>query len=68
MLIIKCSNCGFEITDWKKAQLYGGSEKVMAIVVGSGSSVEKRRKLAALFNQQGTACPKCRETDIWTWI
>ncbi|WP_457642405.1 hypothetical protein [Persephonella sp.] len=68
MFIIKCSNCGFEITDWKKAQFYGGTEKVMASIVSRGSAVEKRRQLANLFNREGIPCLKCRKTDIWTWV
>ncbi|NPA16414.1 hypothetical protein [Persephonella sp.] len=68
MFIIRCSSCGFEIQDEKQIRLYGGVELAMKILGLPGSAVEKRRKTADLFNRSGVPCPKCRKTDIWTWL
>ena len=68
MFIIRCSNCGFEISDEKQLRLYGGVELSMKILSISGSPVEKKRKTASLFNQFNIPCPKCRKTDTWTWL
>ncbi|SNZ11633.1 hypothetical protein SAMN06265182_2098 [Persephonella hydrogeniphila] len=68
MFIIRCSNCGFEITDEKQIRLYGGVEVALKIVSIPGSPIEKRRQIAQLFNQYGVPCPKCRKKDIWTWL
>jgi len=68
MFIIRCSSCGFEISDEKQIRLYGGTELSVKILALSGSPPEIRRKTASLFNQHKIPCPKCRKTDIWTWL
>jgi len=68
MFIIRCSNCGFEITDEKQVRLYGGVDLAVKVVSIPGSPVEKRRQISSLFNQHKVHCPKCKKTDIWTWL
>ncbi|HHG75643.1 MAG TPA: hypothetical protein ENK22_11400 [Persephonella sp.] len=68
MFIIRCSNCGFEITDEKQVRLYGGVDLAVKVVSIPGSPVEKRRQISNLFNQHKVPCPKCKKTDIWTWL
>ncbi|WP_457638819.1 hypothetical protein [Persephonella sp.] len=67
-MIIRCSSCGFEITDEKQIRLYGGVELSMKILGSGGSPVERRRKTADLFNRHGIPCPKCKKKDVWSWL
>jgi len=68
MFIIRCSSCGFEIKNEREVRLYGGVEVAMRIVGLTGSPAEIKRKTATIFNQSGIPCPKCKKTDIWTWL
>ncbi|MDQ7055819.1 MAG: hypothetical protein Q9M89_04795 [Persephonella sp.] len=68
MFIIRCSSCRFEIKNEREVRLYGGVEVAMKIVGIGGSPPEIKRKTAAIFNKYKVPCPKCKKTDIWTWL
>ncbi len=71
MYIVKCSNCGYEVKTDNQILLYSG-EKIaskLAMELANCRNIgEKKRKVAQVLNEYGVKCPKCRKTDIWTWL
>ena len=71
MYLIKCSNCGYEINSENQILLYGGEKvasKLAVDFINCKNLGEKKRRAAQIFNEFGVKCPRCKKTDIWTWL
>ncbi|NPA52166.1 MAG: hypothetical protein GXO22_04675 [Aquificae bacterium] len=71
MYIVKCSSCGYQLTQNNQIILYAG-EKVASLIAVECSSCssfgEKRRKVASIFNDYDIRCPQCKRAGEWTWL